>query len=192
MFSRLLSGLLISAASAIVVGSVLPQASADPAKSPLDFTVKNIDGKAVPLAKYKGSVVLIVNTASKCGFTPQYASLEKLYEKYKDKGFKILAFPSNDFGGQEPGTETEIKQFCSLNYKTTFDLFSKVVTKGDNAAPLYKWLTSKDTDPQFAGDIGWNFTKFLVDKKGNVIARFPSNVDPLSPEFDKAVQEALK
>lgn len=192
MISRLLSGVLLLAASAVVVATVAPNSEAGPIKGPLDFTVKNIDGKDVPLSKYKGSVVLIINTASKCGFTPQYASLEKVYEKYKSKGFKIAAFPSNDFGGQEPGTETEIKQFCTMNYKTTFDLFSKVQTKGSGAAPLYQFLTSKETNPKFAGDIEWNFTKFLVDKKGNVIARFKSNVTPDSPEFIDALEKALK
>ena len=188
---RLASGLLTLAASATVFATLASEAEAGPAKGPLDFTVKNIDGKDTPLSKYKGQVTLIVNTASRCGFTPQYASLEKVYEKYKDKGFRIAAFPSNDFGGQEPGTETEIKQFCSLTYKTTFDLFSKVATKGPTAAPLYKFLTSKETNPKYAGDIEWNFTKFLVDKKGNVVARFKSNVDPTSPEFTQALEAAL-
>ncbi|MDX1931244.1 MAG: glutathione peroxidase [Capsulimonadales bacterium] len=174
-----------------MVGSLEP-AEAGPPRGPLDFSAKNIDGKEVPLARYRGNVVVIVNTASRCGYTPQYASLEKLYGKYKNQGLRILAFPSNDFGQQEPGSESDIKQFCALNYKTSFDLFSKVVTNGPNAAPLYRWLTGKETNGKFAGDIAWNFTKFVVDKKGNVIARFPSNIDPMSPEFEKAVQAALK
>lgn len=176
-----------------LLATLAPDADAGGApKSPLDLTVKNIDGQNVPLKKYKGQVVLIVNTASKCGYTPQYASLEKLYGAYKTKGLRVLAFPSNDFGGQEPGTETEIKEFCSLNYKTTFDLFSKVETKGTGQSPLYKFLTAKETNPKFAGPIEWNFTKFLVNKKGVVVARFPSNVDPASPQVMQAVEAALK
>lgn len=162
------------------------------AKGPLDFTVKNIDGKEVALSKYKGNVVILVNTASKCGYTPQYASLEGLYQKYKDKGLRILAFPSNDFGGQEPGSEKEIHEFCTTRYKTTFDLFSKVKTQGDGQAPLYNYLTSKTTNPKFGGAIEWNFTKFLVSRDGQLSGRFKSGVDPLSPEFTRAVEEALK
>jgi glutathione peroxidase len=189
----LLPGVLTLAASIAALATIAPGADAGGApKSPLDFTVKNIDGKDVPLSKYRGNVVLIVNTASKCGYTPQYATLEKLYEKYKDKGLRILAFPSNDFGHQEPGTEGEIKQFCSLNYKTTFDLFSKVATQGPDQAPLYKFLTSKETNPKFAGPIEWNFNKFLVGRDGQLIARFKSPQDPLSPEVVSAVEAALK
>lgn len=161
-------------------------------KGPLDFTVKNIDGKDVPLSKYKGNVVLLVNTASKCGYTPQYASLEGVYQKYKAKGLRILAFPSNDFGGQEPGTEKEIHEFCTTRYKTTFDLFSKVKTQGEGQAPLYAYLTDKTTDPKYGGPIEWNFTKFLVGRDGQLIGRFKSAVDPLSPEFTAAVEEALQ
>jgi len=189
----LLPGLLALTASVVALAAFAPGADAGgAAKSPLDFTVKNIDGKDVPLSKYRGSVVLIVNTASQCGFTPQYASLETLYEKYKDKGLRILAFPSNDFGHQEPGADPEIKQFCTLRYKTTFDLFSKVATQGPEQAPLYKFLTSKETNPKFAGPIEWNFNKFLVNRDGQVIARFKSPQDPLSPEVISAVEAALK
>ena len=170
-----------------------PSADAGPApKSPLDFTVKDIDGKEVALSHYKGKVVLIVNTASQCGFTPQYASLESLYQKYAAKGLRILAFPANDFGAQEPGKNEEIKSFCTGKYKTTFNLFSKVVTKGDGQAPLYKFLTAAETNGKFAGPIQWNFTKFLTDKKGHVIARFEPGTDPLSPEFIAKVEAALK
>ncbi|GAB4453729.1 MAG: glutathione peroxidase [Armatimonadaceae bacterium] len=186
--------LLLSAlAAAGVLATVTGQTEAHlaGAASPLDFTVKSIDGQDVPLKKYKGSVVLIVNTASKCGYTPQYASLEGLYQKYKDKGLRILAFPSNDFGGQEPGSEKEIKQFCTTRYKTTFDLFAKVSTKGNGQAPLYGFLTGKETNPKYAGAIEWNFTKFLVGRDGKVIGRYKSGVDPLSPEFVAAVEAAL-
>lgn len=167
-------------------------ADAAPAKSPLDFKVKDIEGKTVPLSRYKGKVTLFVNTASQCGFTPQYAGLETLYGRYKSKGLRILGFPANDFGNQEPGTDAEIKQFCSLRFKTTFDMFSKIsVVSGTQQAPLYAFLTSKDTNPKFGGPVQWNFTKFLVDEKGQVIARFDSSKDPLSPEVVSAVEAAL-
>jgi glutathione peroxidase len=184
---------LIGLATAITAFATLaPESEAMAGKSPLDLTVKNIDNKEVSLGKYKGNVVLIVNTASKCGYTPQYASLETLYQKYKDKGLRILAFPSNDFGGQEPGSEKEIKEFCTLRYKTTFDLFAKVATKGEAQSPLYKFLTSKETNPKYAGAIEWNFTKFLVGRDGAVIGRYKSGVDPMSPEFIEALEAALK
>src|SRR3954453_21230453 len=129
--------------------------------SVLDFKVKDIDGKEVDLSKYKGDVLLIVNVASKCGLTPQYKGLESTYEKYKDRGFAILAFPANEFGGQEPGSNAEIKEFCTKKYDVTFPVFSKIVVKGDGIHPLYQYLTGKETDGQFAGVIPWNFTKFL-------------------------------
>lgn len=175
-----------------VAAVTVAPADAAPAKSPLDFKVKDIDGKTVPLSRYKGKVTLFVNTASQCGFTPQYAGLETLYGRYKAKGLRILGFPANDFGGQEPGTDTEIKQFCSVRFKTTFDMFSKIsVAPGANQAPLYAFLTNKETNPKFGGPIAWNFTKFLVDDKGNVIARFDSSKEPLSPEVVSAVEAAL-
>ncbi|MFY7954292.1 MAG: glutathione peroxidase [Armatimonadaceae bacterium] len=162
--------------------------NANPVKSPLDFTMKSIDGKDVKLAKYKGNVVLVVNTASKCGLTPQYAKLEELYKKYKDKGLRILAFPANNFGAQEPGTDSQIKEFCSLNYKVSFDLFSKISVKGSDIHPLYQYLT---TQPKVAGDVEWNFAKFLVDRKGNLVGRFKAPVDPTSEEVVKAIEAAL-
>jgi glutathione peroxidase len=161
-------------------------------KSVLEFKVKNIDGKEVPLSAYKGKVLLIVNTASRCGYTPQYEKLEALYQKYKGKGLRILAFPSNDFGAQEPGTEREIKEFCSSRFHVTFDLFAKVATKGTAQAPLYKFLTDKATNPKFAGEIPWNFAKFLVNKKGEVIARFAPGDDPMGTAILAAVEAALK
>lgn len=159
---------------------------------PLDFTVKDIDGKAAPLSRYKGKVVMIVNTASKCGFTPQYASLESLYEKYKDQGLVILAFPANNYGHQEPGADNEIKEFCTGKYNTKFDLFSKISTKGDDQAPLYHYLTDATTDPAFSGQIKWNFTKFLIDRNGKIIARYEPNIDPLKPVVTDKVEAALK
>jgi glutathione peroxidase len=162
-------------------------------KSALDFVVKNIEGKEVPLSRYKGNITLIVNTASQCGYTPQYAGLETLYNRYKGKGLRILGFPANDFGRQEPGSDKEIKDFCTARFHVTFDMFSKItVAPGEQQAPLYKFLTSKETDPKFAGPIKWNFTKFLVDEKGQIIARFDSAQEPLSPEVTGAVEAALE
>jgi glutathione peroxidase len=168
-----------------------PQNSKEKPTSVLDFKVKDIDGKEVDLSKYKGDVLLIVNTASKCGYTPQYEGLEAIYEKYKDKGFQVLAFPANEFGKQEPGTNAQIKEFCTTNYHVTFPVFSKIVVKGEGIHPLYQFLTSKQTDPKFAGDIPWNFTKFLVDRKGNIIARFDPKDEPQSPKVTKAIESAL-
>ncbi len=153
-----------------------------------DFSVKTIDGKDVALSQYKGKALLIVNTASQCGYTPQYKSLEALYQEYKDKGFEILAFPSNDFGGQEPGTNEEIKKFCELKYKTTFPLFAKIAVKGDAAHPLYKYLTGlKDN----GGEVAWNFNKFLVTPEGNVVAHLSSGAVPTSDDVKKKVEAVL-
>jgi len=158
----------------------------------LGFTMKNIDGKDVPLSSYKGKAFLIVNVASRCGYTPQYKDLEALYRKYKEKGFAILGFPANNFKQQEPGTDTEIKQFCTTNYDVTFDMFSKISVKGDDQHPLYAFLTSESTNPNFAGDVRWNFTKYLVDRKGNVVGKFASGVGPTSEEMITAVESALQ
>ncbi len=152
------------------------------------FSVATIDGKEADLKGYEGNVLLIVNTASKCGYTPQYEPLEKLYKTYKEKGLRILAFPANNFGQQEPGTNEEIKEFCSTAYNVTFDLFAKISVKGDDIAPLYKYLTQ---DSPFKGDIKWNFNKFLVDKHGVVVARWDSRADPMSDEITTAVGTQL-
>jgi len=169
-----------------------PAAPDTKAASPLDFTMKDIDGKDLNLADYKGKVVMIVNVASKCGFTPQYKGLEALYEKYKDKGFVILGFPANNFKSQEPGTDAQIKQFCTATYNVSFPMFSKISVKGDDQAPLYKLLTSKDANGDFAGDIGWNFTKFLVGKDGKVYARFGSSTKPDDAKVVEAIEKGLK
>ena len=161
------------------------------ASSVHDFTLNSIDGKPSPLADYKGKVVLLVNVASKCGYTPQYAGLEKLYEQYKDKGFVIIGVPANNFGGQEPGTNEEIKTFCNRTYNVSFPMMSKVSVKGDDKTPLYQYLTDTSANAQTGGEIKWNFTKFLVDKNGKVIARFESKVTPSSPELVSAVEKAL-
>lgn len=154
----------------------------------LGHKVKDIDGKDVSLADYKGKVVLIVNTASKCGLTPQYEGLEAVYKKYKDKGFVILAFPANEFGKQEPGTNTEIKEFCKDNYSVSFPLFSKIVVKGEGIHPLYKQLTSANG---YEGDIGWNFAKFLLNRDGEIIARFEPREKPDGEKITAAIEKAL-
>jgi len=148
-----------------------------------DFKLKSIDGDNFNLAKYKGKKVLIVNTASKCGYTPQYAELQKLADLYKDK-LVVVGFPANNFGQQEPGTATEIKTFCQKNYGVTFLLSQKVSVKGDDIDPLFKYLTSAP-NPDFTGEIKWNFEKFLIDENGNLIHRFRSQTTPLSPELTK-------
>ena len=150
-----------------------------------DFTLKSIDGQPAPLSAYKGKAVLLVNVASQCGFTPQYAGLEALYEKYKDKGLVIVGIPANNFGGQEPGSNEEIKTFCTRKYNVTFPMMSKVSVKGDDETPLYRFLTGT------GGDVKWNFTKFLVGKDGRIRARFEPNVKPESAEVGAAIEKAL-
>ncbi len=177
--------------SLTAVPSTAHAAPAAPKRGVLSYTVPDIAGRPVPLSRYAGKVLLIVNTASLCGNTPQYKSLEALYEKYRGRGLRILAFPANDFGQQEPGSNAEIHQFCTGKYQTSFDLFSKLSVKAPHQAPLYTFLTSKATNPQFGGDIEWNFAKFLVDKRGKVVARFPAGHDPLSPDVITAVEIEL-
>ena len=157
-----------------------------------DFTLNSITGQPTPLAQYKGKVVMVVNVASKCGFTPQYKGLEALYKKYESKGLVILGFPANNFMSQEPGTNAEIQSFCSRTYNVTFPMFSKISVKGSDQAPLYQFLTDKKANPTTGGDIGWNFTKFVVGRDGKILARFDSAVDPESPEVIKAVEAALQ
>jgi len=152
------------------------------------FSMTNIDGDEIALSTYAGDVLLIVNTASKCGFTPQYAPLEQLYRTYKDKGFRVLAFPANNFGAQEPGSNEEIKAFCETNYDVSFDLFAKISVRGEDIHPLYSYLTEQ---ADFTGDIKWNFTKFLVDATGKVVARFETRVDPMSDGITGAIEEML-
>lgn len=160
-------------------------------KSVLDYKMRDIDGKDVKLKKYKGNVLLVVNVASKCGYTPQYEGLQATYAKYQTKGFYVLGFPANNFGSQEPGTETEIKEFCTSKYHVTFPMFAKISVKGDDQDPLYKFLTSKETNPDFAGDITWNFNKFLVDRHGKVVARFSSKDKPESDAVTAAIEKYL-
>ncbi len=188
-------GKVVSAVSLIapLVGFSVNTLAVEPPNvaSPLELKVKDIDGKEADLAAYKGKVVMIVNVASKCGLTPQYAALESLYEKYKDRGFVILGFPENNFLGQEPGTDQEIKMFCTTKYHVTFPMFSKISVKGDDIAPLYAWLTSKKTDPGFDGDIEWNFGKFLINHEGKVVNRFHPKVTPDSADVVSAIEKAL-
>jgi glutathione peroxidase len=159
--------------------------------SPLNFVVKDIDGKDYDLQQLKGKVVMIVNVASKCGLTPQYEGLEKLYSTYKDKGLVIVGFPANNFNGQEPGTNEEIKTFCTSKYNVTFPMMSKISVKGDDKHPLYKFLTEESTAGDFKGDIGWNFTKFLVDRNGNLFARFGSKTKPADEQIKDAIEKGL-
>jgi len=161
------------------------------AASIYDYTMRSIDGESVSLKSYSGKVVLLVNVASRCGFTPQYAGLEALYEKYKDRGFVIVGVPANNFASQEPGTNEEIKKFCSTKYNVTFPMMAKVSVLGDDETPLYKFLTDKSANPKVGGDIKWNFTKFLFDRKGNPVARFEPAVTPDSPEVQAAIESAL-
>jgi glutathione peroxidase len=161
-------------------------------KSIYDFTMKDIDGKDVSLADYKGKVLLIVNVASKCGFTKQYAGLEKLYQNYSDKGLVVLGFPANNFFGQEPGTEAEIKSFCTLNYGVTFPMFAKISVKGKDIHPLYAFLTEKATNPNCPGAISWNFNKFLIGREGQILGRFGSRTAPDDKELVAAVERALQ
>src|SRR5688572_25710757 len=171
----------IRSAVALLLPTVLMAAS-----SVHEFSLTTIDGKPAPLSAYKGKAVLLVNVASKCGYTKQYTGLQSLHEKYKDKGLVIVGVPANNFGGQEPGTNEEIATFCSRNYNVTFPMMSKVSVKGDDMIPLYGYLTQNT-----GGDVKWNFTKFLVDKDGKIVNRFESKVTPESPEMAAAVEKAL-
>lgn len=160
----------------------------EPVKNVHSFSVKTMDGQEKSLADFKGKILLIVNTASKCGFTPQYDGLEKLYQQYKNKGFEVLGFPANNFMFQEPGSDAEIKKFCSLKYNVTFPMFSKISVKGKDIDPLYEFLTQESA---LKGDISWNFNKFLVDSEGNVVTRFGSKAEPLSDEITKEIEKNL-
>ena len=175
--TTLLAGLLCMQAILVSAGSIS------------EIPLKDIDGKDTSLKDYQGKVVLIVNVASRCGYTPQYKGLETIYEKYKDKGFVILGFPCNQFGAQEPGTATEIKEFCSSKYNVTFPMFSKIEVNGPNRHPLYVALAGKDSP--YAGDIKWNFSKFLIGRDGKIVKRFEPGATPESPEMTAAITAAL-
>lgn len=186
----------ITLAVAAVLTSVVCLSAADkketkPVAPALDFKMKRLDGKEANLGDYQGKVVLIVNTASKCGLTPQYKQLEALHEEYGAQGLAILGFPANEFGKQEPGTNSEISQFCAKNYGVKFDMFEKVVVKGEGICPLYQYLTSKETNPDHAGEISWNFEKFLIGRDGKVVARFAPRVKPNDEKVVAAIKAEL-
>src|SRR5580658_2069731 len=176
----------------LLSASLFLAATAFAASSLYDFTMPALNGSPTALAGFKGKVVLVVNVASQCGFTPQYEGLQALYVKYKDRGLVITGFPANNFGGQEPGTNEEIGAFCKSKYGVTFPMFSKISVKGADIAPLYRFLTDKTASPKTGGDIQWNFTKFLVDRNGKVIQRFEPAVTPQSPELESAIAQALR
>jgi len=189
MYKWLLSIAVITGFFAVVVG--IPATAEETAKFIYDFKMKNIDGKEVNLSDYKGKVLVVVNVASKCGRTPQYKDLQAMYSEYKEKGLVVMGFPANEFGKQEPGTNAEIKEFCALNYKVSFPMFSKIVVKGEGIHPLYKYLTSLENS-DFKGEISWNFEKFLFGKDGKLLRRFKSKESPSSDEFKAAVKKALQ
>ncbi len=156
-----------------------------------DFTMENINGEMVNLNQYQGKVALVVNVASKCGFTPQYEGLQSLYEEYKDRGFVVLGFPANNFANQEPGTDAQIQEFCTTNFGVSFPMFSKISVKGDDQDPLYNFLTSESTNPEYSGEITWNFNKFLVGPDGKVVNRFESSDEPQSEKVVTAIEQVL-
>jgi glutathione peroxidase len=187
-------GMIAGCGSTYLFGPDFAQAAQEgvlmAAKSPslYEFTMNDIDGQPVNLGQYKGKVLLVVNTASFCGNTPQYSDLQAMYEQYSEKGFEILAFPANNFGQQEPGTNAEIKNFCFTKYSLTFPLFSKISVKGEDKHPLYRYLTEQSP---FPGEVEWNFQKYLVDRSGNVVGRFHHRTKPLSPEVVHEVERLL-
>jgi glutathione peroxidase len=158
----------------------------------LNFKMKTLDGKETDLAKYQGKVILLVNVASQCGYTKQYKELEALHEKYGKEGLVVLGVPANEFGGQEPGTDVEIAEFCKSTFGVKFDMLSKVAVDGDKICPLYKFLTNKETNPQSSGPIKWNFTKFLINRKGEIVARFEPAVKPDAKEVLEKIEASLK
>jgi cytochrome c peroxidase len=183
---------LLVASLVLINFSFVVQAKDGEVRSPLDFSMVNIDGELNDLGDYKGKVVMMVNVASKCGLTPQYKALQAIYNRYLAKGFVILGFPANNFRSQEPGTNEEIKEFCSVNYGVTFPMFSKISVLGEDKHPLYAYLTGKETNSSFAGDIRWNFEKFLINREGKVIARFEPKTEPDSKEVVTAIENAIQ
>ena len=179
-----------SLAAALAAVTALAGSTAE-ASSIYDYQVVDIEGRSVNLEQYRGKVLLIVNVASRCGYTYQYEGLEALYREYAGRGLVVLGFPSNDFLGQEPGSNEQIKEFCSLKYGVSFPMFAKIRVKGRDAHPLYKFLTDKRTNPRFAGGITWNFNKFLLGRDGGVLARFQTKEEPASEPVRKAVEQAL-
>lgn len=187
-----MKALFVAAVAAVAGFTLACNAEDKKVSSPLEYTMKDIDGKDVELSKYKGKVVLFVNVASECGLTPQYTALQALYEKYEKEGFVLIGVPANEFGGQEPGSNEEIKKFCSTKYKVTFPMLEKVVVKGEKQVPLYKTLVAatpnKDGKTE---EVSWNFEKFLVGRDGKVVARFSPRTKPDAPEVAKAIETEL-
>ena len=182
----------VSAAMLFLVKANVSTVEKGKGKTVYDFTMKDTGGKDVKLEQFRGKVVMLVNVASKCGYTPQYDGLQKIYEQYKDQGFVILGFPANNFGAQEPGTNEEIVEFCRINYGVKFPIFSKISVKGEDKHPLYKYLTEPATNPDFSGEIKWNFNKFLIGRDGKIIARFESADKPEDAKVTGAIEGALK
>jgi len=181
----LLGGLLMTNSSTIETNG------RSPATSIYDISVKDIKGRTLRLEQYKGKVMLIVNVASRCGYTPQYSGLQSIFDRYQSRGLVVLGFPANNFGGQEPGTEEEIAQFCSMKYSVSFPMFAKISAEGKDIHPLYHYLTDRQTNPQFAGPITWNFNKFLIGRNGQAVARFESSDRPESEKVTQAIEKAL-
>jgi glutathione peroxidase len=184
-----LAGFLVLLAA--TTGARAEEKGAKKVPAVLDFTMTSLDGKPVELSKYQGKVVLIVNVASKCGYTPQYKGLQALHDKYAKDGLVVLGVPANEFGKQEPGTNQEIAEFCSSKYSVKFDMLAKVVVKGEGQCPLYKHLTAKETNPKFSGPIRWNFEKFLIGRNGEIVSRYASKIEPLSEEMTRAIEAEL-
>jgi glutathione peroxidase len=163
-----------------------------PVPAALSFEVQSLEGQPVKLSDYSGKVLLVVNVASACGATPQYADLQALYEQHKDQGLIVLGFPCNQFGAQEPGSAVQIREFCSREYQVTFPMFAKIDVNGENAAPFYKYLTSQQTKPKGQGKVGWNFEKFVIGRNGDVVGRFGTGVEPTAPELVSVLEAELK
>ncbi len=173
----------------IILGMITISSMAQSNKSIYDFKVKDIDGKDFSFTSLKGKKILVVNVASKCGLTPQYEKLQQLYEKYKDKNFVIVGFPANNFNGQEPGTNEEIKTFCVLNYDVSFPMMSKIDVTGDNKAPIYKWLTEKSENGKIDAEVQWNFQKFMIDENGQLVGFVPPREDPFSDKIISWIEQ---
>ena len=190
---KIILTLLLAVVTVATVQAQDKATASDNSKTPkaLNFKMKSIDGADVELSKYKGDVVVFVNTASKCGLTPQYEQLQALHEKFDKKGLSIVGFPCNQFGGQEPGTESDIKEFCQKNYGVSFDMMAKIDVNGENQCDLYKYLNSLDTKPKGKGDVRWNFEKYIIGRNGEVVARFGPRTKPDSSEFVKVIQDEL-
>jgi glutathione peroxidase len=182
---------MVGAALGAAIVSAGPQPGGTEMSGVLDVTMTSIEGQQINLNTYLGKVVLIVNVASRCGYTPQYEGLQSLHERYAGQGLAILGFPSNDFGGQEPGSNAEIIEFCQANYGVEFDMFSTIAVKGPNKVPLYDFLTSAETNPVSSGEVEWNFEKFLVSREGEILERFRSPVEPESGDMVSAIEDAL-